>query len=106
MKVLFDVNVPRPLRRHLPGHQVVTSQERNWAELKNGDLIAAAESEFDVLLTADQNLKYQQNLAGRKIAVIVLPTNYMPTVLELAPHIRAALDRIKPGDYVEISQRS
>ena len=102
MKVLFDVNVPRPLRRHLPGHQAVTSQERNWAELKNGELIAAAETEFDVLLTADQNLKHQQNLAGRKIAIIVLPTNYMPTVLELAPRIRAALDRIKPGDYIEL----
>lgn len=106
MKVLFDVNVPRPLRRHLPGHQVATSQERNWAELRNGDLLAAAEGEFDVLLTADQNLKYQQNLARRKIAIIVLPTNYMPTVLELAPRIRAALDRIKPGDYVEISDRN
>jgi len=81
---------------------VVTSQERNWAELKNDDLMAASESEFDVLLTADQNLKYQHNLAGRNIAIIVLPTNYMPTVLELAPRIRAALDQIKPGDYVEI----
>lgn len=106
MKVLFDVNVPRPLRRHLPGHQVATSQERDWAELRNGDLLAAVEADFDVLLTADQNLKYQQNMAGRKIAIIVLPTNYMPDVLELAPKIRAALDRIKPGDYVEIPARN
>ena len=102
MKVLFDVNVPRPLRRHLPGHQVATSQERGWAELRNGDLIAAAEGDFDVLLTADQNLKYQQNLTGRKIAILVLPTNYLPAVLELAPRIRAALDRVKPGDYLEL----
>ena len=102
MKVLFDVNVPRPLRRHLPGHQVAISQERGSAELRNGDLLAAAEADFDVLLTADQNLKYQQNMAGRKIAIIVLPTNYMPDVLELAPKIRAVLDRIKPGDYIEL----
>ena len=102
MKVLFDVNVPPPLRRHLPGHQVATSQERGWAELRNGDLIAAAEAEFDALLTSDQNLKYQQNLTGRKIAILVLPTNFMPAVLELAPRIRAVLDRIKPGDYLEL----
>ena len=102
MKVLFDVNVPRPLRRHLTDHQVVTSQERGWAELQNGDLIAAANEAFDVLLTADQNLKYQQNLTGRKIAVVVLPTNFMPAVLELAPKIRAALATIKPGEYLEI----
>lgn len=102
MKVLFDVNVPRPLRRHLRDHQVATAQERGWAELQNGDLIAAANVEFDVLLTADQNLKYQQNLAGRKVAILLLPTNFMPAVLELAPAIRAALDRVKPGDYVEL----
>jgi hypothetical protein len=52
VKVLFDVNVPRPLRRHLPGHQVTTSQERGWAELRNGDLLAAAGADFDVLLTS------------------------------------------------------
>ena len=66
MKVLFDVNVPRPLRRHLTGHQVTTSQERGWAELRNGDLIAAAETEFDVLLRppATSTLPF-----GRSVAV-------------------------------------
>lgn len=102
MKVLFDVNVPRSLRHHLPGHQVATSQERGWAELQNGDLIAAADAEFDVFITADQNLKYQQNLTSRSIAVLVLPTNFMPAVLELAPRIRAAVDRIQAGDYLEL----
>lgn len=102
MKVLFDVNVPRPLRRHLRDHQVTTSQERGWAELQNGELIAAANAEFDVLLTADQNLKSQQNLAGRNVAILVLPTNFMPAVLELAPRIRAALDRMRPGNYLEV----
>ena len=102
MKVLFDVNVPRPLLRHLTDHQVATAQERGWAELQNGDLIAAANEAFDVLLTADQNLKYQQNLAGRKIAIVILPTNFMPAVLELAPKIRDTLATIKPGEYLEI----
>ena len=65
-------------------------------------MIAAAETEFDVLLTADQNLKYQQNLTARKIAIVVLPTNFLPTVLELAPRIRAALDGINLADYIEL----
>ena len=75
-----------------------------WAWVKNGDLIRAAEAEFDVLISSDQSLRYQQNLKHRRVALIILPTNHLPSVLELAPRIRATLDRIRPGDYVEIPQ--
>ncbi|GDY23997.1 hypothetical protein LBMAG56_53440 [Verrucomicrobiota bacterium] len=102
MKVLLDHCVPRPLRRHLPGHSVKTAFEMGWALVKNGDLIRTAEVHFDVLITSDKNLRYQQNLKHRKLAIIELPTNYLPAVLELAPRIRSALDRIRPGAYIEL----
>ncbi len=75
MRVLFDNNVPAPLRRHLVGHQVDTAKEMGWQELKNGDLLTAAEQDgFQVMVTGDKNLAYQQNLEGRTLALVVLPT--------------------------------
>jgi predicted nuclease of predicted toxin-antitoxin system len=74
MKILLDACVPRPLRKFLPDHTVHTTQEMGWGKLKNGALLQAAEPQFDAFLTSDQNLKYQQNIAGRKLAILVLPT--------------------------------
>ena len=102
MRVVFDICVPRPLRKHLPGHDIRTAQEMGWDTLQNGDLIRAAEPLFEVLVTSDQNLKYQQNLAERKLAIVVLPTNYMPDVLRLAPKVAQALAGIRAGDFIEI----
>ena len=102
MKVLLDHCVPRPLRRHLSGHSVKTAYEMGWSLVKNGDLICAAEAEFEVLISSDQSFRYQQNLKKRRLALIILPTNYLPRVLELAPQIREALETIRPGAYVEI----
>ncbi len=103
MKVLFDVNMPRPLRRELPGHEVVTAQKMGWGELENGDLIDAAEKAgFDVLVTADRNLRYQQNLTGRRLGIVVLPSNKLRVLRTIAPDIRRTLDALKPGDYVEL----
>ena len=104
MRVVFDICVPRPLRKHLPGHEIRTAQELGWDTLQNGDLICAAEPLFDALITSDQNLKYQQNLAGRKLAIVVLPTNYMPDVLRLAPKVAQAMSEIRPGTgaFIEI----
>jgi hypothetical protein len=67
--------------------------------LSNGDLLAKAEHEFDLLVTTDQNLHYQQNLTGRKIAILVLPTTSWPKIKSHAAEIVAAIDRIKPGEY-------
>ena len=74
----------------------------NWAAIKNGELLRAAEGRFDVLITTDKNLKYQQNLKGRKLAIVVLPTNFLPVVLGLSNKVCAALAAIQPGDFIEI----
>lgn len=102
MRVVFDICVPRPLRKHLPDHEIRTAQEMGWDELQNGDLIRAAEPLFDAMITSGQNLKYQQNLSERKLAIVVLPTNFMPEVLRLSPKIAQALASIRPGDFIEI----
>jgi hypothetical protein len=75
-RILLDHNVPFPLTRHLPGHEVVHASTAGWSELSNGLLIAAAEADgFGLLITCDQNLEYQQNLTDRRLALIVLSTN-------------------------------
>ena len=103
MKVLFDVNMPRPLRRELSGHEIITAQAMGWGELENGDLIDAAETAgFAALVTADRHLRHQQNLAGRTLAIIVLPNNKLRLLKGIAPEIRRALDVLRPGDYVEL----
>ena len=102
MKVLLDACVPRPLRKFLPDHTVQTAQEMGWGKLKNGALLQAVEPEFDAFLTSDQNLKYQQNIAGRKIAILVLPTNDWPTLRRMADKIAAKVASLKPGDFVEM----
>jgi predicted nuclease of predicted toxin-antitoxin system len=87
VRILFDTCVPRPLRKSLSAHEVKTAQEMGWDRLRNGELIQMAEETFDVIVTSDQNLKYQQNVTTRKLGIVVLPTNHLPTVLQLAPKI-------------------
>jgi hypothetical protein len=102
-RVLFDVNVPRPASRCLARHTVEFADQRGWRELSNGDLMAAAEGEgFDVLLTADLNLRYQQNLAGRRIAIVALSTNQWATLRAHQGRVADAVDRARPGTYEEV----
>jgi hypothetical protein len=103
VKILFDQGTPAPLRHKLSGHTVATAFEKGWSSLSNGDLLAKAEQEFDLLITTDQNLQYQQNLAGRKIAILVLPTTSWPNIQLHITEITAAVDRIKSGDYVGLA---
>ena len=102
MRVLFDTCVPRPLRNSLTGYDIKTTQELGWDRLRNGELIEMAEEVFDVLITSDQSLKYQQNLPARKLDIIVLPTNHLPSVLQLVPKMALALSEIFPGALLEI----
>jgi hypothetical protein len=103
LKVIFDQNVPRPLARFLGNHQVFRAAELDWSELRNGDLLRAAEEAgFDVLLTADRNLSYQQNLKGRKLAIVVLPSGQWPEVEPHVPLIVAAIDSSEPGGFVDL----
>ncbi len=100
MRVLLDENLPRALKQMLPGHAVSTVQEQGWSGIQNGELLTVAEPLFDALLTADKNLRYQQNLAGRRIAIVELPTNRWPLLEALIPRLLETLAAANPGDYL------
>ena len=102
MRVLFDQGTPVPLRSFLAKHEVATAFELGWAQLANGDLLARAETQFDVLVTTDQQLRYQQNLIGRRIAVLVLPYASWKKLEPHASRIVAALSSMNRGDYLEL----
>ena len=104
MKILFDQGTPVPLRRYLSGHTIDTAYERGWSELSNGDLLTMAEQEgYELLITTDRNLHYQQNLAMRQIAIIVLMSTSWPRIKQQTNRIQAVVDAIQPHDYQEIS---
>ena len=106
MRVLFDQGTPVPLRDFLSGHTVSTAFELGWATLKNGELLAAAESGgFEVLITTDTNLKYQQNLAERRIAIVVLCTTSWPRIQGYIDDVRSAIDRARGNAYIEVTMR-
>lgn len=102
MKIVFDQGTPAPLRQHLPGHDVSTANEMGWSSLSNGDLLSAAERAFDLLITTDQNLRYQQNLAGRRLATLVLPTTSWPRIQRHVALVVQAVNAILPSDFVEL----
>jgi len=103
MKILFDQGTPVPLRRHLPRHNVATAAEMDWSQLTNGELLAAAtEAGFEVLVTTDQNLRYQQDLKERTIAVVVLMTTSWPRISKQADKVAASIEGVVSGDYIEV----
>jgi len=103
MKILFDQGTPAPLRHALAGHSISTAYEMSWAKLENGDLLSAAEVSFDAFITTDQNLRYQQNLGARRLAILVLPTTSWPMIQLHLPKIAAAVNALRPGDFVELN---
>jgi hypothetical protein len=103
MLILFDHGTPRGIARFLPGHTVTRARERGWDTLTNGDLLAEAErAGFDLLLTANKNMRYQQNLTGRKIAILVLSTPQWPLVRLHLARIAEAVNATAPGSYAEV----
>jgi hypothetical protein len=103
VKILFDQGTPAPLRQFLPQHEVATAYERGWATLKNGELLAAAEmAGFAMFVTTDTNLKYQQNLSTRHIAVVVLSTTSWPRIRASADLIVEAVNDAAVGGYSEV----
>jgi hypothetical protein len=84
------------------GVVVTTVQEEGWIGITNGELLRLAEDNFDVLITSDQNLRYQQNLSGRRLAIIQLPSNQVPVVVLLVPALEQALSAIRKGEFVVI----
>jgi len=101
LRILFDKNVPVGVRHFLPQHEVHTVVEMQWPDqLDNGELLKMAEdSGFDVLVTSDQNIRYQRNLTGRKLALVVLGSNIWPVVRDHRAEITARVDTTKPGSY-------
>lgn len=103
MRILFDQGTPAPLRQALSGHQVITAFELGWSTLKNGELLGAAEQEgFDLFVTTDRNLRYQQNLASRRIAIVVLSTISWPRIRQAVVQVQAAVDGCVQGAFVEL----
>ena len=103
MKILLDECTPHVLKRLLTGFEITTVQDHGWAGITNGTLLRLAEEHFDVLITSDQNLKYQQNLANRQLAILQLPTNKVPIIVRLASVVQTTLAKIRAGDFVEVS---
>ena len=108
MKILLDHNLDRRLDTYLPEQETATTQEQGWANVVNGELLSLAESDgFHVLLTADANIKNQQNLIGRNISIVVLRAydNRLTTHVEMIDDLKKALTVIKSGEIVEVFHR-
>lgn len=102
MNILLDECTPNAVKKRLPHFAIRTVQEMGWSGVKNGALLKLADQQFDVFITTDKNLRYQQNLSQVKLAILLLPTNSVPVVIALLPKIEAALNTIQPQDFVEI----
>lgn len=108
MLVLFDHSTPAPLAPYLVGHSVVEAKDRGWDKVSNGELLAEAENAgFQVLVTADTGMAYQQNLKGRKIALVILTGNSWRLVQRVIRKIVVAVNEAEPGSYtvVEVATR-
>jgi hypothetical protein len=104
MLILFDHVTPRGIARVLSGHTVTTAKNRGWNTLNNGDLLTAAErAGFDVVITADKNMRYQQNLEGRRVALVILSTPQWPIVKLHLEKIAAAVNAATAGSYIEVN---
>lgn len=105
MRILLDECVPQPFRLQLPTHNVSTIREWGWAGKKNGELLALmASAGLEVLITVDQNLRYQQRVKASRVAVVVMvaPTNRLVDLIPLVPGVEAALQTIHPGQVIEV----
>lgn len=103
MRILFDHGTPRSVARWLEGHSVVQAVDKGWDRLSNGALLKAAEDDgFDLLLTTDKNIRYQQNLKDRRIAIVVLGNSQRPMVLRHIDRVLAAVTAATPGSYAEV----
>ncbi|MBC8097694.1 MAG: DUF5615 family PIN-like protein [Akkermansiaceae bacterium] len=99
MRILLDECVPWPLHRLLVGHQCRTAQQCGWRGMRNGQLLQLAENDFDLFITSDQNLRYQQNLTDRRIAILELSSNKIRRIQSASNLLQAAVNAVKVGEY-------
>jgi hypothetical protein len=102
LNVLLDESVSHVVKERLSHLVIRTVQDMGWTGIKNDELLGRAEEQFEVFVTADQNLRYQQNLSSRKLAFVVLPTNQVRAVVGLFPALENALKVVRPGALIEI----
>lgn len=104
MRLLLDECVPKRLKRELPGHEVKTVQDMDWAGIKNGALLKLADGQFDAFLTVDQGIEYQQNLAGLTISVVVMlaASNDVDDLRPLLPGVERALADLRAGEISRV----
>ena len=102
MRILLDECVPLPLRDILVGYQCASVKDQGWGGIKNGELLRLAEHEFDLFITADQNIRYQQNLSGRRITIIELSTNNLRRILAAASLMMSAIETARPGAFRQL----
>ena len=102
MRIILDENLPKPLKRVFSGQTVTTVQEQGLSGTSNGALLAQLEGAFEAFVTADKNLRYQQNLSGRRLAILELPSNRLPLLRPLFPRIAAPVESIAPGEYLQL----
>ena len=103
MTIILDENLPHGLPRVLAPRRATAVQQARYAGVTNGELLRALEDVYDVFLTGDKNLRYQQNLVGRRLAIIKLPTNPWPALRSLCPQIIQAVDQCQAGGYTVVS---
>jgi predicted nuclease of predicted toxin-antitoxin system len=103
MRILLDECVPWPLHKLLSGHSCSTVQDKGWGGIKNGDLLQRAEGNFDLFITSDQNIRYQQNLAGRRIAILELSTNDINRIQAASTQIEDAIEKIQPDEFRQLT---
>jgi hypothetical protein len=102
VRILIDEGVPMQICRALTGHTSITVQQAGWSSFLNGDLLARAEGEFDLFITADKNLKYQQNLTGRSLAIVELSTNKRRIVEQNFDRIQEAIEGVTLGAFISL----
>lgn len=104
MRLLLDECVPKRLKRELPGHEIQTVPEAGWAGVKNGALLCVADGLFDVFLTVDQGIQYQQNLAGSRISVVIMvaPSNDIDDLRTLIPLVAEAQKQVQSGQVIRV----
>ncbi len=103
MNILLDECVPWPMHKLLVGHTCTTAQQCGWGGIKNGELLRRAEGKFDIFITSDQNIRYQQNLAGRRIPILELSTNDLRRIQAAAELIQSAIAAIRPGEFRQLA---
>ena len=106
MRILIDESLPRYLKRMLPEHEAQTVPERGWAGVQNGELLQLAEDEFEIFLTADKNLRYQQNLKDRRLAIVEFPSNKLSVVKSLQAELDELLTQSTTGSYLILTLKT